>query len=92
MDIRKKLLGPEHPSTLNSMGNLASTYRYQGKWNEAEQLEAQVMDLSKKLLGPDWHPHALNMMSIGNLDDNIDKVYFCLFFISPLTFKWLDSF
>ena len=27
MDMRKKLLGAEHPDTLTSMGNLASTYR-----------------------------------------------------------------
>ena len=39
IDMRKKLLGTEHPHTLISMGNLASTYRNQGRWNEAEQLE-----------------------------------------------------
>ena len=50
MDMRKKLLGTEHPDTLTSMGNLASTYWNQGRWNEAEQLEVQVMDMSKKLL------------------------------------------
>jgi hypothetical protein len=27
MDMRKKLLGAEHPDTLSSMGNLASTYQ-----------------------------------------------------------------
>ncbi|KAF8797466.1 hypothetical protein BYT27DRAFT_7265694 [Phlegmacium glaucopus] len=31
-------------------GNLASTYGDQGRWNEAEQLEVQVMDMRKKLL------------------------------------------
>ena len=43
------------------MAHLASTYRYQRKWNEAEQLEVQVMDMSKKLLGPE-HPHTLSSM------------------------------
>ena len=46
------------------MGHLASTYRDQGRWNEAEQLQVQVMDMSKKLLGPE-HPDSLN--SMGNL-------------------------
>jgi Tetratricopeptide repeat len=64
MDIRKKLLGLEHPDTLSSMGNLASTYYNQGRWNEAEQLELQVMDMRKKLLGPE-HPATLS--SMGNL-------------------------
>ena len=44
MDMRKKLLGAEHPDTLTSMANLASTYWQQGRWNEAEQLQVQVMD------------------------------------------------
>jgi Tetratricopeptide repeat len=30
----------EHPDTLTSMGNLASTYWNQGQWAEAEELEA----------------------------------------------------
>ena len=64
MDMRKKVLGTEHPKTLTSMGNLASIYRDQGRWNEAEQLEVQVMDMSKKLLGTE-HPDTLN--SMGNL-------------------------
>jgi Tetratricopeptide repeat len=33
------------------MANLASTYRNQGRWNEAKQLEVQVMDMRKKPLG-----------------------------------------
>ena len=44
MDMRKKLLGAEHPDTLICMANLASTYKDQGRWIEAEQLEVQVMD------------------------------------------------
>ena len=64
MDMRKKVLGAEHPHTLLSMGNLADTYRNQGRWNEAEQLEVQVMDMRKKLLGAE-HPDTLS--SMGNL-------------------------
>ena len=63
MDISKKLLGPEHPATLVTMGDLARTYSDQGTWNEAEQLELQVMDIRKKLLGPE-HPDTL--LSMGN--------------------------
>ena len=38
MDMRKKLLGAEHPDTLSSMKNLAATYWSQRRLNEAEQL------------------------------------------------------
>ena len=64
LDMRKKLLGAEHPYTLTSMGNLASTFLNQGKWNEAEQLQVQVLDMCKKLLGAE-HPDTLT--SLGNL-------------------------
>jgi len=32
------------------MANLAATYTYQRRWNEAEQLEIQVLDMRKKML------------------------------------------
>src|ERR1700678_1176668 len=56
MDMRKKLLGVEHPDTLKSMANLAITYQNQGRWNEAEQL------MSRKLLGAE-HPDTLTSMA-----------------------------
>ena len=31
MEIRKRVLGAEHPDTLTSMANLASTYRNQDR-------------------------------------------------------------
>ena len=62
----------EHTDTLRSMENLAATYRNQGRWNEAEQLEVQVMEKRKKLLGaehPDTcriHVLAENVVLIGD--------------------------
>ncbi|KAJ3569922.1 hypothetical protein NPX13_g5913 [Xylaria arbuscula] len=61
-DMRKMVLGPDHPSTLTSMANLASTYWNQGRWKEAELLEVQVMETSKTVLGPD-HPDTLTSMA-----------------------------
>ncbi|KAN0066948.1 hypothetical protein V8E54_014872 [Elaphomyces granulatus] len=62
METRKTLLGPEHPDTLTSMANLASTYRNQGRWTEAEKLEVQVMETRKAVLGPE-HPDTLTSMA-----------------------------
>jgi tetratricopeptide (TPR) repeat protein len=58
------LLGPEHPYTLTSLGNLASTYHNQGRWAEAEALNVQVMETHKRVLGVE-HPDTLR--SMGNL-------------------------
>ena len=62
MDMRKKLLGVKHPSTLLSIANLAVAYWKQGRWNEAEQLEVQVMDMRKKVLSTE-HPDTLSSMA-----------------------------
>ena len=43
------------------MGNLALSYNNLGRWNEAEELEVQVMDMRKKLLGAE-HPDTLISM------------------------------
>ncbi|KAH7010788.1 uncharacterized protein B0I36DRAFT_210186, partial [Microdochium trichocladiopsis] len=61
---RKNILGPDHPDTLTSMANLASTYCNQDRWDEAEKLEVEVMETRKAKLGAD-HPDTLN--SMGNL-------------------------
>jgi Tetratricopeptide repeat len=49
------MLGEEHPDTLASMANLASTYRNQGRWKEAKELEVQVIETRKRVLGEE-HP------------------------------------
>ena len=68
METSKTVLGPEYPSTLTSMGNLASTYRNQGRWTEAEK---QVMETRKTVLGPE-HPDTL--MSMWNLSHTLKKL------------------
>ncbi|KAM0330742.1 hypothetical protein ACHAQA_003694 [Verticillium albo-atrum] len=41
---RKDVLGPGHPSTLNSTALLASTFWSQGQWEAAEKLDVEVME------------------------------------------------
>jgi hypothetical protein len=62
METRRRVLGPEHPSTLTSMSNLASTYWNQGRWTEAEELGVQVMETRRRVLGPE-HPDTLTSMN-----------------------------
>ena len=64
METRKRVLGEEHPSTLTSITNLTSTYRNQGRWKKAEELEVQVMETRKRVLGEE-HPSTLT--SVANL-------------------------
>ncbi|XTI94184.1 hypothetical protein V2W45_1473413 [Cenococcum geophilum] len=51
MEASARVLGKDHPSTLTSMANLASTFWNQGRWKEAEELEVQVMEMRKRNQG-----------------------------------------
>jgi len=46
------------------MANLASTYRNQGGWKEAEELEVRVMETFKRVLGEE---HSDTLTSMANL-------------------------
>ena len=60
----KRVFGGEHRDTLISIGNLASTYRNQGRWKEAEELNTQVMQARTRVLG---NEHCDTLISIANL-------------------------
>ena len=62
METEKRVLGQEHPSTLTSMANLASTFLNQGRWKEAEELFVQVMETRMRVLGRE-HPSTLTSMT-----------------------------
>jgi hypothetical protein len=62
METRKRVQREEHLDTLTSMGNLASTYRNQGRWKEAESFFIQVMETRKRVLGEE-HPDTLTSMN-----------------------------
>jgi hypothetical protein len=63
---RERLLGPDHPDTLQSRHNLANSYRAAGRLDEAISLHEQVLADRERLLGPD-HPDTLT--SRHNLAD-----------------------
>jgi len=58
----KGVLGVEHPDTLASMADLASTYWSQGRWKEAEELDVPVMETRKRMLGAEY-PDTLTSMT-----------------------------
>ena len=56
------MLFRSHPDTLTSMANLASTYRNQGRWKEAEELQAKELKICLRVLGEE-HPDTLTSMA-----------------------------
>ena len=64
---RERVLGPDHPSTLQSRNNLAVGYRVAGRLDEAITLHEQVLAARERVLGPD-HPSTLqsrNNLAVG---------------------------
>ncbi|KAJ5202881.1 hypothetical protein N7449_004960 [Penicillium cf. viridicatum] len=59
---RMKISGAEDEDTLNSTAMLAEAYRLEGRWEEAEKLEVQVVETRKTKLGVD-HPSTLSGMA-----------------------------
>ena len=62
LEIRRRVLGEEHPNTLNSMNSLAGLYRRQAKYAEAEQLDKKVLEIRRRVLGPQ-HPDTTDSMA-----------------------------
>ncbi len=65
IEIRKAKLRADYLDILTSMANLASSiYSKQGRSDEAEELEVQVMEIRKTKFGAD---HLDILTSMGNL-------------------------
>jgi tetratricopeptide (TPR) repeat protein len=64
LELRKRLLGEEHPYVATSLNNLAFLYHSQGRYAEAEPLYLQALELRKHLLGEE-HPYVAT--SLNNL-------------------------
>lgn len=60
--VRKEVLGPEHPETLQSMHNLASTYRRLARSEEALTLFLESLNISKRVLGSE-HAETLHILN-----------------------------
>jgi tetratricopeptide (TPR) repeat protein len=54
--------GTEHPSTLESMNNLALVLSHQGKYEQAEEMHRQALRLYETVLGKE-HPDTLTSMN-----------------------------
>jgi predicted Zn-dependent protease len=56
--VEKRVLRAEHPSTLTSMCNIASSLSGQGKYTQAEEMESEVLVVEKRVLRAE-HPDTL---------------------------------
>jgi tetratricopeptide (TPR) repeat protein len=50
---RVRLLGPEHPATVDSLKILGLIYLLEGKWEQAEKLQMRVLETRTRVTGPE---------------------------------------
>jgi len=56
LEIRRQVLGEQHPDFASSLNNLAALYGSTGRSEQAEPLYQQALEVSRQVLGPN-HPH-----------------------------------
>ena len=65
MDLRRPVLGAEHPDTLTGDNNLGQLYREQGKYAEAEQLLSGTLKIRQRVLGEEHTDTLITMANYG---------------------------
>jgi non-specific serine/threonine protein kinase/serine/threonine-protein kinase len=61
VDIRRRVLGPQNPDTLTSMGGLGQNLQVQDRYPEAEKLDRETLGAQRRVMGPE-HPDTLRSM------------------------------
>ncbi|XP_046855435.1 uncharacterized protein LOC124448463 [Xenia sp. Carnegie-2017] len=67
LELRKKLLGPDHVEVADSLCNLGILYYNCGKYETSENYHKEALEMRKKLLGPDHVKVADSLNSLGIL-------------------------
>ncbi len=69
LEIRERVLGPDHPFTAASYNNLASNLYAQGRYGVAEPLYRKGLEIFERVLGTD---HPSTATSYNNVASNLD--------------------
>ena len=56
LEIREKVLGPQHPSVATTLNNLALLYESMGDYEKALPLYQRALEIRENVLGPQ-HPN-----------------------------------
>jgi non-specific serine/threonine protein kinase/serine/threonine-protein kinase len=67
LELRRRVLGEQHPGTLASMDSLGGIYGVQGNYAQAEPLFTKVLEIRRRVLGEE-HPNTLSSINrMGSL-------------------------
>jgi tetratricopeptide (TPR) repeat protein len=63
IDLRQRVLGKEHPDTLEALAQMAGLLEAAGKWSSAEATAREVVPIQRKVLG-ERHPSTIGTLAI----------------------------
>ena len=67
LELKKKVLGEQHPDYAMSLNNLGDLYSKMGNYKAAEQYYKQSLEIRKKVLGEEHTDYASNLNNLGVL-------------------------
>jgi tetratricopeptide (TPR) repeat protein len=67
LEIRKQVLGTNHPDYATSLNNLANLYREQGRYEQAAPLSQQALEITKQVLGTNHPDYAQSLNNLATL-------------------------
>ena len=73
MEIRRQVLGEQHPSFATSLNNLAELCRSTGRNEEAERLFRQALAIDRKVLGEQHPDFATDLSNLASLYDSMGR-------------------
>jgi len=65
VDIQRRVSGPKHPDTLESISNLAGFLRDTGKYAQAEALCSETLEIRRRVLGSEDRSTLLSMYCLA---------------------------
>ena len=66
LEIRERVLGPNHRDVAAAIHNLAAIYRSKGEYGKAEPLYQRALEIWEKVLGPEHPDVALAINNLAN--------------------------
>src|SRR5215813_8576746 len=67
LEIRERMLGPDHPDVIQAINGLATIYYYKGEYSKAEPLFQRALAIREKSLGPEHTDVAQSLNNLANL-------------------------
>lgn len=73
MRIKSQVHDPDHPSVVTSLGNLATAYRRQGQFEQAERTYQDALERSRRRLGEEHLSTLTLRLNLGVLHANDER-------------------